>query len=356
MPSQLGGLPRLQASAVAALIPIRSNACDLPHPELWTASLAFAAGVLTSNCVDRLIQARRDQIRMKIIIVGAGVTGLSTAYHLARQRAGEITLIDKGPVGDGSSGRAAAIITGHLWTETGVQVRKRCLELYRELSRTLPGYSFRQCGCLNLFEPASWNVRKSLLPLYERLSVPFQILSASEINARWPAIQPPEDWTGLFDPLGGYSEPDEYIRALVSRVEQLGVEVRESNVVTGLRLDRGRVTGVHTLDSTIGADAVIATVFAWTRPLLKEAGLIVPVKSFVHQRYVSEPLCSPLEVPAVNANPNSVYFRPTRHGAILAGLETAEREEYPVDELGFHLSQFGPAKNYGRVCERICHP
>ncbi len=276
---------------------------------------------------------------MRILILGAGVTGLSTAYHFARQRVGHITVVDKGPVGDGSSGRAAGIITGHLWTETGVQVRKRCLQLYRELSRTLPGYSFHQCGCLNLFEPDSWNGRKTLLPMYERLGVPYELMNPDEIRRRWPAIHVPEDWIGLFDLLGGYSEPDEYIPALTSRVKEFGVNIRESQIVTGLRLESGRVTGVQTPGSSIEADVVISTVFAWTLPLLKEAGLIMPVKSFVHQRYVSQALSPPIPVPAVNANPSSVYFRPSRHGAILAGLETAEREEYAVDRLDFHLSE-----------------
>ena len=73
------------------------------------------------------------------IIIGGGVIGLSTAYHLARMRFGKIILLDKGPVGDGSSSRAAGIITGLLWSETGVLARKRSLELYRELSSDLPG-------------------------------------------------------------------------------------------------------------------------------------------------------------------------------------------------------------------------
>ena len=58
------------------------------------------------------------------VIVGAGVTGLSTAYHLARKSYGKITVIEKGRVGDGASSRAAGIITGLLWSETGVRPAK----------------------------------------------------------------------------------------------------------------------------------------------------------------------------------------------------------------------------------------
>lgn len=53
------------------------------------------------------------------VIVGGGVTGLSTAYHLARKGFGRVIVLEKGTVGDGSSSRAAGIITGLLWSEAG---------------------------------------------------------------------------------------------------------------------------------------------------------------------------------------------------------------------------------------------
>src|SRR5215471_3294018 len=100
---------------------------------------------------------------MAVIIIGGGVIGLSAAYHLARRRCGPIVLIEKGPVGDGSSSRAAGIITGLLWSETGVRVRKLSLTRFRELSDELDGYTFQAVGCLNLFDPESWPERAALL-------------------------------------------------------------------------------------------------------------------------------------------------------------------------------------------------
>jgi len=79
---------------------------------------------------------------MAVIIIGGGIIGLSAAYHLARRRCGPIVLLEKGPVGDGSSSRAAGIITWLLWSDTGVRVRKRCLELFGELSHELDGFQF----------------------------------------------------------------------------------------------------------------------------------------------------------------------------------------------------------------------
>src|SRR2546426_7838854 len=119
-----------------------------------------------------------------VVVIGGGVIGLSAAYQLARRGIGRVVLVEKGPVGDGSSSRAAGIITGLLWTETGVRVRKRCLELFQEFSTELEGYRFQQTGCLNLFSAASWPERQALLPLYDRLHAPYEILGPREIAAR----------------------------------------------------------------------------------------------------------------------------------------------------------------------------
>ena len=83
------------------------------------------------------------------IVLGAGVIGLSTAYHLARKSYGKITVIEKGRVGDGASSRAAGIITGLLWSETGVRARNISLTRFRELSEELEGYKFQNAYMQN---------------------------------------------------------------------------------------------------------------------------------------------------------------------------------------------------------------
>jgi sarcosine oxidase subunit beta len=272
------------------------------------------------------------------IIVGGGVTGLSTAYHLAEKRIGKIIVLDKGPIGDGSSSRAAGIITGLLWSKTQVLVRKKSLELFRQFSRDLDNYKFQDVGCLNLFDAQSWPEREKLLSLYRRMEAPFEILVPGEIRGRWPALHVPDGFMGLFDPLGGYSEPDEYLPALAKKDRELGVEIREHQKVTDFLLSNGRVTGVRTAEGPIEGDAVISTVYAWTVKLLERVGLRLPVKAFVHQRYVTRPLLAPVRMPAVNANPLNGYVRPASGRRLLVGVETSDREEYRVQSLDFHMS------------------
>jgi sarcosine oxidase, subunit beta len=271
------------------------------------------------------------------VIIGGGVTGLSTAYQLARKGFGTIIVLEKGAVGDGSSRRAAGIVTGLLWTDTGVLARQVSLRLFRELSEDLPGYRFQATGCLNLFDPVSWRERESLLPLYNRLDVPYEVLSAAEIHARWSELCPDAEITGLFDPLGGYSEPDEYVPALAQRVRELGVEIREGQQVTGFVLRNGVVAGVETTQGAVEGSVVICTTHSWTHLVVELLGWRVPVKSFVHQRYLSTPLAAPVEIPAVNANPQGGYIRPATGNRLLAGGETGWREEFRTPALDFRM-------------------
>ncbi len=333
------------------------------------------------------------------VIIGGGAIGLSTAYQLARKSVGRVILLEKGLLGDGASARAAGIGSHVMWTETGLRARKLGFQLFQQFSEEWSDYTFHnEHGCLNLFDPAGWLARQQLLPLYDRLQVVYEILSAEEIRYRWPAFEPPEDYIGLLDPRGGYSEPDEYIAALAKRVRQLGVEIHEHEPLVEFLRRGDHVTGVRTARLTIEADAVVSTVHVWSLPLWKELsptqakrrqlanvgttgldgiaefhgdgsldelskpaatlrmvtphshlssvsngnaadGLRLPMKHFVHQRYVTKPLSKPFEAPPLNADPYLGYLRPAAGNRLLMGVETAHREEYRVQTRDFHMDE-----------------
>lgn len=282
------------------------------------------------------------------IVIGGGVIGLSTAYHLAKKDFGKIIVLEKFTIGDGSSSRAGGIITGLLWSKTGVEARKISLQLYRELSTDLAsyGYQFQDVGCLNLFDPVSWADREKLLPLYDACDVPYEIIDASEIRHRWSDLTPSDEIIGLYDPLGGYSEPDDYVPALAQRCRDLGVDIREHQTVTDFVIQQDQVCGVVTPDGQIEADQVICTTHTWTQKLLMAQEIQLPIKSFVHQRYLTNPLAHPIHIPAVNANPHGGYIRPATGNRILVGGETEDREEFITPSLDFRMTNLHAPNGY----------
>ncbi len=292
----------------------------------------------------------------RAVIVGAGVTGLSTAYHLARKSYGNITVVEKGRVGDGASSRAAGIITGLLWSETGVLARRISLARFRELSGELDGYRFQDVGCLNLFDAASWPERERLLPLYDRLGVEYTVMDRTGMAAAWPDLALTGEPVGLFDPLGGYSEPEHYLPALADGCRALGVEIREGCMVSDFIVDAGRMAGVVAGGKRIEADAVVSTVHVWTLKVLESIGLQLPLKSFVHQRYVTAPLPTPVRIPAVNANPYGGYVRPHYGQRLLAGIENPDAPEFRVPDRTFQMSTITPPPGLGEVARENLLP
>src|SRR5437870_4235957 len=87
--------------------------------------------------------------------------------------------------------------------------------------------------------------------------------------------------------------------------------------------------------------AVVCANFAWLNQVLRSVGVQVPVKSFVHQRFVTRPLREtlPNETPAVNANPLFGYFRPATGNRVLLGIETPDREEIRVESTRYQMDQ-----------------
>ena len=273
-----------------------------------------------------------------IVIIGGGVIGLSTAYQLALKRVGRVVLLDKGLLGDGASSRAAGIGSQLQWSETGVHARQIGFQLFRQFSDEWDDYTFHdEHGCLNLFTPDGWSARATLLPLYDRLGAPYRVLDPQEIRDRWPALNPADGISALHDLQGGYSEPDEYLRALTKRVRDLGVEIREGEPTIGFLRRGERVVGVRTVRQSVDAEAVVSTVHVWSLPVWKELGLQLPMKHFVHQRYLSKPLPQPFVAPPVNADPYLGYIRPAHGNRVLMGIETSDREEYRVGSLDFRM-------------------
>ena len=290
----------------------------------------------------------RNRRSATAVVIGGGVIGLSTAYHLAKKGVKNIILLEKGNIGDGASSRAGGIITGLLWTKTGVEARKISLALYRELSMDLADYGYQFCdvGCLNLFDSPSWQEREMLLPLYDESNVPYEVLDVNEIQYRWSELTPTPNTIGLFDPLGGYSEPHQYIPALAQRCRDLGVDIREQQLVTNFLVKGDNVYGVRTFDEEIESDVVICAVHTWTLQLLAQQKQKLPMKAFVHQRYITTAFDAPVNIPAINANPHGGYLRPSEGNCILVGGETLHREEYIVSALEFSMSELTAPLGY----------
>ena len=277
-----------------------------------------------------------------VVVIGAGVTGLSTAFHLVEKGVERVVVVDKGTVGGGSSLQAGGIITMLLTTETEVRARRISLDLFERFSRILDGYRFHQVGCLNLYTEDAFARTEADWDMWRRLGAQFEVLRGGEISERFPDMATLETDRATLDLRAGYSEPHRYVPALRAKLEDMGVEIRENEQVIGFEHSDGRVTGVVTDHGSIEADAAVCAVNAWTNHLLSLVGLSTPHKNFVHQRFVTKPFPEPPRLPAVNDHILECYVRPTDDNRLLVGTSVEGIGSYDMRGPDFDVSELEP--------------
>ena len=277
-----------------------------------------------------------------VVVIGAGVTGLSTAFHLVEKGVERVVVVDKGSVGGGSSLQAGGIITMLLGTETEVRARAISLDLFERFSRILDGYQFHQVGCLNLVTEDVFSEAAPVRDMWRRLGGRFEVLRGGEISERFPDLAAVETDIGVLDLRSGYSEPHRYVPALRAKLEDMGVEIRENEPVAGFDIHGGRLRGVVTDQGTIETDAAVSSVNAWTNHVLSLVGFRVPYKNFVHERFVTKPFPEPPRLPAVNDHVLNGYVRPTDDNRLLLGTSVDGLGAYEMRGADFDVSELEP--------------
>ena len=116
---------------------------------------------------------------ISVVVVGAGIAGLSASFHLAEKDAGPITLIDKGRVGSGSSSRSGAVNTMLMGTEAATIARGISFDIFERFDRILDDYTFHQVGCLGLYDPDQFETTSQL---HEMHRVEFKFINLRDVN------------------------------------------------------------------------------------------------------------------------------------------------------------------------------
>ena len=280
---------------------------------------------------------------MSVVVVGAGIAGLSASFHLAEKGAGPIILIDKGQVGSGSSSRSGAVNTMLMGTEAATVARGISFDIFERFDKILDDYTFHQVGCLAFYDPEQFETASELHEMYRRTGARFEVLRRQELETRFPDLRVKDNEYGVLDLRGGYSEPDRYIPALTARVRQLGVQIREHCTVQNFLVEGNRVQGVRLRGGEeLRSDATVCTVNAWANSLLSRVDQPLPVRNFVHERFVPLPFDEPPRLPATNDDAHGIYYRPTEDNRILLGTGAIESVQIERPGLDFDLTELEP--------------
>jgi len=198
-----------------------------------------------------------------VAVIGLGAMGSAALFELARQgqRVIGIEQFEPGHDKGSSHGESRIIRLSYFEHPSYVPLARRALEKWRELEALSGETVLTVTGVLEAGYPGCRAVEGSLEAsrLHE---LDHEILSASEINRRFPAFKVPSHWTGLYQPDGGFLRPELAIRQFVSSAESHGAEVRTRTRVLTIEPFSAGVR-VKTDAGEIEAGSVIIAAGAW---------------------------------------------------------------------------------------------
>ncbi len=260
----------------------------------------------------------------QIIVIGGGIIGCSTAYHLARDHKADVVLLEQGKLTSGSTWHAAGLV-GQLRSSASItQVLKYSVDLYKRLdAETGLATGWKMTGCLRLAcNEDRWTEYKRLATTARSFGMDMQLLSPSEVKAMWPLLETGDLVGASWLPTDGQASPSDITQSLAKGARMHGAKLFEDVRVTGFGMDGDRVTSVVTDQGTIACEKVVNCGGQWARQIGAMAGINVPLQPVKHQYVITEKIDGVTPDLATIRDPDRrTYFKEEVGGLVFGGYE-----------------------------------
>ncbi|HBR59199.1 MAG TPA: FAD-dependent oxidoreductase, partial [Deltaproteobacteria bacterium] len=203
--------------------------------------------------------------RAQIIVIGGGIIGCSVAYHLAREGAKDVLLLERGQLTCGSTFHAAGLV-GQLRNSANItRVLKNSVELYRSIEEeTGQATGWKMNGGLRLAcTQERWIELKRQASTAHSFGLEMELLNPQEAQELWPLMEVGDVIGTAFLPTDGQANPSDITQALAKGARMHGVKIFEDTTVNGIRLeDTGKggakkVVAVQTKNGEILCETVV---------------------------------------------------------------------------------------------------
>lgn len=263
-----------------------------------------------------------DQAR--VVVIGGGIMGCSTAYHLAENGLGDVVIVEKAKLTAGSTWHAAGVV-GQLRANANVtRLLGHSVALYAKLeAETGQATGWRRNGSLRLACTKDRRIEyQRAMTTARSFGLEIHLLSPAEARELFPVMRVEDVDCAVYLPSDGVASPSDLTMALAKGARLKGVKIFEETKVTGFEIRNGRVEGVRTARGAIKCEAVVIACGIWSREVGRLAGVNIPLQPSYHQYMVTERIegLSP-DVPAMRDPDNLTYFKEEVGGLIVGGYE-----------------------------------
>jgi sarcosine dehydrogenase len=259
-----------------------------------------------------------------VVVIGGGIIGCSTAYHLARDHKANVVVLEQNKITSGSTWHAAGLV-GQLRSSASItQVLKYSVELYKNLeAETGLQTGWKMTGCLRLATNEDrWTEYKRLATTAQSFGMDMHLLSSAEVKKMWPLMETSDLVGASYLPTDGQASPSDITQSLAKGARMHGAKFVEGVRVTGFEIVDGRVLAVNTNHGTIKCDRVVNCGGMWARQIGAMAVVNVPLQPVKHQYVITEKLDGLSSDAATIRDPDRrTYFKEEVGGLVFGGYE-----------------------------------
>jgi glycine/D-amino acid oxidase-like deaminating enzyme len=295
----------------------------------------------------------------RVIMVGAGLLGLASAYHMLRSgRHLDLLVLDRLPdAGRGNTARSAAAYRDLFSSSVNRHLSQGSIAFYERVQQETD-IGLRRIGYLWLRTAGQMESFRAVLDSLARAGVEFETLKPQQLSRLLPEMRTGPIAGGLLGRNCGILNPNLLCRFYEQRILELGGRLVYEVEVTGFATNRaGRIVGVTAGEREIAGGAVVVATGAWLSSTLSLAGLQVPVVPRKRQLFAVAAREGPrqdlLHTPGLNAQnllpftimPGGAYLRPAT-GAFILGFANEDQppglEDHPAAEADFFTDRVRP--------------
>ena len=260
----------------------------------------------------------------RAVIIGGGIIGCSTAYHMGKLGWTDTVLLERKKLTSGTTFHAAGLV-GQLRTSANItQLLGYSVDLYKRLEgETGLQTGWKMNGGLRLACNAQrWIEVKRQATTAHSFGLEMHLLTPQEAQDLWPLMTIDDLVGAAFLPTDGQANPSDITMSLAKGARMSGVKIFEDTPVTRILVENGRIRGVETPSGTIECEKVICCAGQWTRALAATVGVNVPLVSVEHQYMITEkiPGVTP-DLPTLRDPDRLTYWKEDVGGLVWGGYE-----------------------------------
>ncbi|MHA7774270.1 GcvT family protein [Roseibium sp. M-1] len=260
----------------------------------------------------------------KAVVIGGGIIGCSTAYHLGKLGWTDTVLLERKKLTSGTTFHAAGLV-GQLRSSANItQLLGYSVDLYNRIeAETELGTGWKMNGGLRLAcNEERWIEVKRQATTAHSFGLPMELLTPSEARELWPLMDVSDVVGAAFLPTDGQANPSDITQALAKGARMAGVKIFEDTEVLDLEIDKGRIRAVLTSAGRIECEKVICCAGQWTRDFAKRYGVTVPLVSVEHQYMITEAIDGVTStLPTLRDPDRLTYYKEEVGGLVMGGYE-----------------------------------